>query len=256
MFNKLIMLTLIIATTITSYAYTVKNVKKNDGYIESIIACENGKRTFVHKTSKGYYSSTYKKFNTFESAVKSSCKDDNALSSKQKKVFRLKHNAKVCKTQAAMERLLDSKKAYHFSVSRDCFTAMNTNKVTTFNKYKVSSLIDTYYKVLYNDEIHYIRKNDMFVQKNLLKKKQLQKKKKAIKKVKNKKKNKNKKSKHKKVSKVKKASAVYHCIARSKSAVGWADSTSKKKAKRIALRQCNIRNTSQILCSIENCYKK
>jgi len=250
MIHKLLLSTMIIVLSLTSsYAYRIKDVKKYDGYIETIVICSNATRTFVHKTSKGYYASTYEHYNTFEEAVKASChNDDNTTIPVKKKVFKLKHNAKICKTMSAMERLLDSQKAYYFSVSRECFTAMDSDKVDAYYEYQNGNLIDSYYKVMYDDEIHYIRANDMFVNRDLVKEPKKIVRKKSVKKI-------NKKVK-KKVSKIKKHTKIYHCNAKSKSAIGWATSSSLSKAKKSALHQCSIRSAAQDPCHIEKCTKK
>jgi len=256
MIHKLLLSTMIIVLSLTSsYAYRIKDVKKHDGYIETIVICSNATRTFVHKTSKGYYASTYEHYNTFEEAVKASChNDDNTTIPVKKKVFKLKHNAKICKTMSAMERLLDSQKAYYFSVSRECFTAMDSDKVDAYYEYQNGNLIDSYYKVMYDDEIHYIRANDMFVNRNLVKEPKKIVRKKSVKKI-NKKVKRVKRVK-KKVSKIKKHTKIYHCNAKSKSAIGWATSSSLSNAKKSAIHQCSIRSGAQEPCHIEKCTKK
>ncbi len=261
-----LILSLSILTLSSSFAYRIKDVKKYEGYIESIIICNNGKRTFVHKVpQKGYYASTYKNFNTFEEAVKASCYDGNRTKPTEKKIFRLKHNAKVCKSIESMERLLSSPKAYYISVSRECFTAMNVDKVEVFNEYKNGSLIDSYYKVMYDDEMHYIRRDDMFIGQNLVpkskrkiennhKKKHIQKNKKI---KKPKKKHLAKKvRKRKRVIKRKKHLKVYSCRAKSKSAIGWSNGTTLASAKKSALHQCSIRSKALDICKISTCTKK
>ena len=262
MYQKiLIVISILILTLTSSSAYRIKHVKKYDGYIETIIICKDAKRTFVHKTPKGYYASTYTQFNTFEEAVKASChNEDNTSTPVEKKVFRLKHNAKICKTIPAMERILDSIKAYHFSVSRECFTARDGDKVDAYFEYQNGNLIDSYYKVIYDDEIHYIRTNDMFINHDLAKKPKKitqSKKVKKVKKIKRAKKIKKRVKKiTKKMSKVKKNVKIFHCNAKSKSAIGWAASTSLSKAKRSAIHQCSIRSTASDPCRIEKCTKK
>jgi len=259
MVQKLLLITMITVLALTSsYAYRIKDVKKYDGYIETIVMCSNATRTFVHKTSKGYYASTYEHYNTFEEAVKASChNDDNTTIPIKKKVFKLKHNAKICKTMSAMERLLDSQKAYYFSVSRECFTAMDGDKVDAYYEYQNGNLIDSYYKVMYDDEIHYIRANDMFVNRDLIKKpKKIVRKKHVKKAIKIKKRVKTIKKVTKKISRVKKHIKSYRCNAKSKSAIGWATSSSLSKAKKSALHQCSIRSAAQDPCHIEKCTKK
>ena len=258
MIHKLLLITMIIVLALTSsYAYRIKNVKKYDGYIETIVMCSDARRTFVHKTSKGYFASTYKHYNTFEEAVKASCHNDNNTTVPvKKKIFNLKHNAKICKTMSSMERLLDSQKSYYFSVSRECFTAKDGDKVDAYYEYQNGNLIDSYYKVMYDDKIHYIRANDMFVNHDLSKKpKKIVLKKNVKNTIKNKQKVKSKKV-TKKISKVKKHIRIYHCNAKSKSAGGWANAVSLSRAKRSAIYQCNIRSAVADPCHIEKCTKK
>lgn len=275
----LLILSIFIFTFSSSYAYRIKKVKKHEGYIESIIMCDNGKRTFVHKVvDKGYYASTYTHLNTFEEAVKASCYDGNITEPIEKKIYKLKHNAKVCKSIDAIERLLSSHKAYYYSLSRECFTAMYIDKVEVFNRYPNGNLIDIYYKVLYDDEIHYIRSNDMFVEDNLVPKnerlikknrqkketsKLVNKKTKKLKKKNIKKKRKKYKTKKvrkkkvtKRVKKRKKYLKVYSCRAKSKSAIGWSNGTTLAKAKKSAIFQCSIRSKSSDTCKILKCRKK
>jgi len=258
MLHKLLLSVMMIASTLTSsYSYRIKNVKKYDGYIETIVTCSDARRTFVHKTSKGYYASTYKHYNTFEEAVKASChNENNSTTPVKKKVFDLKHNAKICKTMSAMERLLDSQKAYYFSVSRECFTSKDGEKVDAYYEYHDGNLIDSYYKVIFDDKIYYIRANDMFIHHDLSKKLKKSAPKKNLKDtIKDKQKIKIKKV-TKKISKVKKHIKIYHCKARSKSAGGWANAISISKAKKSALHQCSIRSAVTDPCHIENCTKK
>lgn len=79
----------------------------------------------------------------------------------------LKSHAKICRTQGGIERLLDNSKSYN-NPSSSCFILMQSKKVEVLSHHKNTGLIDTYYKIYYQNTVHYVRARDISIDSNTL----------------------------------------------------------------------------------------
>jgi hypothetical protein len=153
--------TVLLFITTSTFAYMVTNTQKYDGYSESKLSCTDGRETFVYKTPQGYYLSQYKRYKTFKAAANSSCAEKKHSKYLKTRIRYLKHNARICKTINSIRRVLRSEVAYYHSRSRACFLAMNLDTINLLSYFENATLIDRYYKVEYQDKIHYVREEDV-----------------------------------------------------------------------------------------------
>jgi hypothetical protein len=144
---------------------------------------------------------------------------------------------------------------------------MNLDTINLLSYFENATLIDRYYKVEYQDKIHYVREEDVkFKKKENVSvphtapiskvEKHTNKSQENIKKHK---KIVNKKVKSKNIDKEKKLqkkATVYYCRAISRSARGWSTASSLSKAQKNALHQCTILTKTPKPCWIEKCYQK
>jgi hypothetical protein len=122
---------------------------------KAMITCKNNNKTYIEKKSNYFYTSTSRRFRSFEKAVKYACRIN-------KNNGKLQKNAVVCTNEKSVNYLLGSKKNYNEilkglavnSFYKDCFLSMISADVNVCRHQHKKNLIKNYYVI-------YVNKNKM-----------------------------------------------------------------------------------------------